>query len=196
MLRQLFQRENNIQKILSVSKTPLSTKIPTRPALSFNKEVKSMRAGPTQRSFNLASTNFALRQPKLQPLIWLSEKKVPKGFEKFYKKKEGASSESKVDKNEKKAQEKQDDKAQKKDDDELSEEEEPEPKEKSEDKKEDAKKKINQFFFEPNGKGPKWENIAIVALLSGLFGYSMLSAGGGSQEITYIDFINQYLAQN
>jgi hypothetical protein len=118
----------------------------------------------------------------------------PKGFEKFLKKtREGKKAADK------KESSNEDKKAQKKDNEEdLTEEEEPveEKKPKQESQAENAKKKINNFFFEPNGKGPKWENFALVAFLTGAFGYYLATMGSPSEEVTYIDFINQYLAQN
>ena len=39
------------------------------------------------------------------------------------------------------------------------------------DKQSDAGKKLKEFFFQPNGKDPKWENILLVAFLSGAFSY-------------------------
>jgi hypothetical protein len=55
---------------------------------------------------------------------------------------------------------------------------------------------LKDFYMQPNGKGPKWENIALVALLAGLIGYQTFNAEGRSQEITYVDFLHQYLAPN
>jgi hypothetical protein len=137
-------------------------------------------------------------------VFWSKEeepKKAPKGFEKFLKKtregskpsKEGKKEDNKED--EKKAQKKEED------DDDLSEEEvEPEKSSKKE-KEEDstagnAKKRLNEFFLQPNGKGPKWENVALVAFLTGAFGFYLATMGNAGEEITYMDFINQYLAQN
>lgn len=67
---------------------------------------------------------------------------------------------------------------------------------KEESKQENAKKRINEFFFQPNGKGPKWENVGLLAILTGAFGYYLATMGSPSEEVTYIDFINKYLAQN
>ena len=53
---------------------------------------------------------------------------------------------------------------------------------------------FSSFFFDPN-QGPKWENIALVAILGGCFGFYMWSKSP-SQEITYMDFINQHLSRN
>ena len=124
-------------------------------------------------------------------------KKTPKGFEKFLKKtKEGPKSTKETKKEDKKEDEKAS-KSKNDDDDDLTEEEEPETskKDKTEDSKsENAKKKLNDFFFQPNGKGPKWENVALVAFLSGAFGFYLATMGSAGEEITYMDFINQYLA--
>lgn len=56
---------------------------------------------------------------------------------------------------------------------------------------------FNEFFFDPNNNNnPKWENIALVAFFAGTFGYYVYLSTNNSQEITYIDFINQYLSKN
>lgn len=76
-------------------------------------------------------------------------------------------------------------------------EEKPDKKTKKEESKtENTKKVINEFFFQPNGKGPRWENIAVVGFLAASFGYYLATMGTKSQEVTYVDFINGYLAQN
>lgn len=53
---------------------------------------------------------------------------------------------------------------------------------------------MKSFYFNPNGS-PNFENWIIVALLSGLL-YYYLSSKSPSSEITYMDFINQYLSKN
>lgn len=65
-----------------------------------------------------------------------------------------------------------------------------EAKKEKEAKESETKKQINSFFFQPNGKGPKWENFAIVAFLSGAFGYTLATMGSTPEEITYMEFIN------
>jgi len=128
------------------------------------------------------------------------DQKVPKGFEKFLKKtRDGPKSTKKNEKKE--SASKTDDKEKTKDeeDDDLTELEEVEDKKSSKDKESkenDTKKKINDFFFQPNGKGPKWENVGLIAFLTGAFGYYLSTMGSPSEEITYMDFINQYLVQN
>lgn len=59
------------------------------------------------------------------------------------------------------------------DDDEPTEEEvvEEEKKTKQENKGDSTMKMVREFFFEPNGKDPKWENIGPAAFLMGAFGY-------------------------
>jgi hypothetical protein len=117
---------------------------------------------------------------------------TPKGFEKFLKKtREGKKASEKKEEDKKETKKKEDE-------EELTEEEvvEEEKKPKQDSQVDSTKKKINDFFFEPNGKGPKWENFAIVAFLTGAFGYYLATMGSPSEEVTYIDFINQYLAQN
>lgn len=53
---------------------------------------------------------------------------------------------------------------------------------------------MKSFYFEPNGS-PKFENWIVVLLLSGLV-YYYLSNRATSTEITYMDFVNQYLSKN
>ena len=50
--------------------------------------------------------------------------------------------------------------------------------------------------MEPNGGGPNYENWFKVFVLGGLAGYYALYAQSPSQEITYMDFVHQYLTQN
>jgi len=127
------------------------------------------------------------------------EKKVPKGFEKFLRKtREKAGRATEEAEGNKKEEKKEARKEQKKEEDEELSEEEVEEKDekksqKGESKSENAKKKINEFFFQPGGKGPKWENIALVSFLAGAFGFYLATLGGKSEEITYVDFINTYL---
>lgn len=159
-------------------------------------------------TFNFIRTVQHNIMMQAQGIFMSKEKKddddVPEGFQKFLKKaRKGtkASKESDADKKGKGDEEKKA-KEQKKDDDDLSElEEEAETKEKD-GKKEgekgqsDAGKKIKEFFFQPNGKDPKWENILLVAFLSGAFSYYLATMKPPSEEITYPEFINTYLAQN
>ena len=50
--------------------------------------------------------------------------------------------------------------------------------------------------MQPNGKGPRWENLGLLLFLSGSFLYYYFTKQAISEEITYLDFINLYLAQN
>ena len=121
--------------------------------------------------------------------------KPPKGFEKFFKKKEGRDQKEKKQ-DDKESKEAQASKKEEKEE-ELSEEEVDEkPKEKNNSKADGFKKMLTDFYMDPNGKGPKWENIALVALLCGLVGYQVTSKSSSSQEVTYVDFLHQYLAPN
>jgi hypothetical protein len=136
------------------------------------------------------------------------DKKVAKGFEKFLKKTRNKpftpeATEPAEDKQtkESKSEESQREKEKKKmkrdeDDDELSEEEQEPKKEEKKKEESDAKKQLKNFFMQPNGGGPKWENVGLCAALLGAFGYYMASREAPSEEITYMDFVNQYLAQN
>jgi len=53
---------------------------------------------------------------------------------------------------------------------------------------------LKSFYFQPNGS-PNFENWIVVLLLSGLV-YYYLSNRATSTEITYMDFVNQYLSKN
>lgn len=47
------------------------------------------------------------------------------------------------------------------------------------------------------GGGPRWENIGLIAFLTGALGFSMVQDWKpNSEEVTYMDFINLYLAKN
>ena len=53
---------------------------------------------------------------------------------------------------------------------------------------------MNEFFFQPNGKGPRWENIGLLAFLVGATMYSTnLDYKPHSEEVQFNDFINLYL---
>ena len=50
--------------------------------------------------------------------------------------------------------------------------------------------------MEPNGGGPNYENWLKVVVLGGLAGYYAFFMQSPSQEITYMDFVHNYLSQN
>jgi len=52
---------------------------------------------------------------------------------------------------------------------------------------------VNDFFINPNGGGPKYENFAIIAALLAGFGLYLYNKEPSSEEITYQTFINDYL---
>lgn len=136
--------------------------------------------------------------------IWrFSEKKedssektnVPKGFEKFFKKKEV----------EKKAEDTKPEAAGKgkeqKEEEQISEEEDADANKKAKEQEKEKEEKesgplgsLKAFYFEPNGS-PKFENWLVVLVLSGFLFY-YLAGKSTSQEITYMDFVNQYLSKN
>lgn len=127
------------------------------------------------------------------------DEKKKTGFEKFLRK----TRKGQEKKEESKDGDKKDQKASK--DDDMSDpeaEEETEAKQEEERKKstkeDGAREKVNQFFFQPGGGGPRWENVSLVAFLIGALGYSMASDVGkpSSEEVTYADFINEYLVKN
>lgn len=47
----------------------------------------------------------------------------------------------------------------------------------------------------PNGGGPKWENWLMLSLLAGTAAFYFLSMKAPSHEITYMDFVQNYLAK-
>ncbi len=56
---------------------------------------------------------------------------------------------------------------------------------------------MNEFFFKPNGGGPRFENWGLIGFLAAALGYSMVKDfKPTSTEVTFMDFINVYLAQN
>ena len=55
---------------------------------------------------------------------------------------------------------------------------------------------MKSYFFEPNGGGPIWENFLLLALLMGTSLYSIFYSDAPSEEITYMDFVQNYLARN
>lgn len=56
--------------------------------------------------------------------------------------------------------------------------------------------RIYNFFMDPNGGGPNYENWLMLLLIGGLAGYYAMFSESPSQEITYMDFVQNYLAQN
>ena len=133
-------------------------------------------------------------------------RKVPQGFEKILKRtRKGITHDKKPDE-EKTAAPETEDEALKKEEEEKKEEEaeqsDREEDEKDKKKKEDTeenqgwRQKVYGFFMEPNGGGPNYENWLKVVVLGGLFGYYALMMKPASQEITYMDFVQNYLSQN
>lgn len=144
--------------------------------------------------------------------VFLSKEKkdedddVPEGFRKFLKKtRKGAPKKETATSEEKEAKEKEGDKKAKEkkkaqEDDDFSEleedvETEKDKKEADKGKQSGSAKKLKEFFFQPNGKDPKWENVLLVAFLTGAFSYYLATMKPPSEEITYPEFINTYLAQ-
>ena len=136
-------------------------------------------------------------------------RKVPSGFEKILKRtrkgithdtkeeKEASSSKEEEGDSVKKDKESEDKKA--KEDEQSDDEKEEEEKTKDKKKEEEGQgygEKVYGFFFEPNGGGPNWENWLKLALLGGISSYYTIFAKAPSQEVTYMDFVNNYLSQN
>ena len=55
---------------------------------------------------------------------------------------------------------------------------------------------LHELITHGAGKDPKWENVLLVAFLTGAFGYYLATMKPPSEEITYSEFINNYLGQN
>lgn len=116
------------------------------------------------------------------------EKAPPKGFEKFFKKKESKDSKDKPESTANKEQKKDDDDA---DLSELDEEEDSKDKEKE---KKDERSKLTQFFFDPenNPKPESW------LPLLGAFtaAYFLFFYQKPAEEIVFMDFYNEYMLKN
>lgn len=80
-----------------------------------------------------------------------------------------------------------------KDDADLTEDEAENEKEKKEESKPNA---LTDFFMDPKGNKPKWENIGLVGFLAGAFGFYMFTRGEPSQEITFNELIYDFIPQN
>lgn len=133
-------------------------------------------------------------------------RKVPSGFEKILKRtRKGIQHETKEEKEA--ASSKEEGEGEKKDEeseDKKAKEDEQSDDEKDEDEKTKDKKKEEEgqgygeraygFFFEPNGGGPNWENWLKLAILGGITSYYTIFAKAPSQEVTYMDFVNNYLS--
>ena len=132
---------------------------------------------------------------------------MPSGFEKILKrtrrgvthdKKEGAEEKAAKDGDEDNKP-KEEKKAEESDGEQETDEKEKENKEKKEEgegDKQDWKQKIYNFFMEPNGGGPNYENWLKLVVLGGLTGYYAFFMQSPSQEVTYMDFVHNYLSQN
>ena len=126
-------------------------------------------------------------------------RKVPIGFEKLLRKtRKGTSHDSKkseVDGKEADAAEKDDEDTDKKAKEDESDGEH-EDKGKEDDKQEKTKEeeqswrqRVYNFFMEPNGGGPNYENWLKVVVIGGLCGYYALFMQPPSEEVTYMDFV-------
>jgi len=116
--------------------------------------------------------------------------KHPKGFEKFFKKKEQRA--------EKKTEDEEGKESSKKDEHEDEEKTEGEKKESGEEESKGEqgwKEKVRGFFFEPNGGPPKPEGWVGVAVAAGTL-YYIVNHKQPLKEIIYMDFLNNYLMQN
>lgn len=131
---------------------------------------------------------------------------MPSGFEKILKrtrrgvthdKKEGAEEKAAKDGDEDNKP-KEEKKAEESDGEQETDEKEKENKEKKEEGEgdKDWKQKIYNFFMEPNGGGPNYENWLKLVVLGGLTGYYAFFMQSPSQEVTYMDFVHNYLSQN
>jgi len=137
---------------------------------------------------------------------------TPSGFEKFLKKTRKGSDHNKPateptngNGNEEKPEGSKDNKSDKKDAKKLKDEEDKEEdltdEEFEKDDKKDKKKEdefdyikgSKNIFVDPNSGKPKWDNIGLTAFLAAVFGYILATREEASKEITYIEFVNQYL---
>ena len=131
---------------------------------------------------------------KLPDATYFSKDEKDKSqFEKFLKKTRSQKEPKKDDKKEESAAKKKDDEQS---EPELDEPEPLEGKSKTEDQGSN-RQKLNEFFMKPNGGGPRWENIGLLAFLAGATAYSSsLDYKPPSEEVQFNDFINLYLSQN
>lgn len=191
--------------MVKVHQTSKSVQNVTRIVSSINSKGLNRQAGALQN-------NEFYRQFSTDNKDDDEDKKKSSGFEKFLKKTRKGTTNDKPatepvgDDNEKPSE--KEDKKDKKDskkmkreeeDEDLTEEEhdkEEEKKEKEKDTKSKFQKDVEGFFNDPNGKGPRWENIGLVAFLTAAMAYAFSQNQPSSKEITYIEFVNQYLAQN
>lgn len=132
-------------------------------------------------------------------IVWKSEKpedegegkgrKIPKGFEKLLRpNKQKEESEKPEEKEASKESESEKEKAEQSEEEETTGHE--RKKAKDSDSKESSKQsQMMQYFMEPGGGGPIWENILMAALLFGTMVYYVVGAQGPSEEVTYLDFV-------
>lgn len=134
------------------------------------------------------------------------EDEKPSGFEKFLKKtRKGITHEKKEQEEETKSNSHEKDKPAKDDkkaaandskdeQEELSEEEETDKDKKQ--KETQKKNSLNDFFFDPKGNKPKWENIGLAGFLCLALGFYQMTRGEPSTEITFNELIHTYIPQN
>lgn len=125
-----------------------------------------------------------------------NDSKAPKGFEKFLRKTRKPGPQKGEETQAEEAREKSESKKEAKKeqaDEEVSEEEEEPEQPKKEEKSSGYGQQISDFFISPENGGPKWENFGLITFLTGAMGYYLYNRGTPSEEITYMDFVNQYL---
>ena len=134
-----------------------------------------------------------------------SGRKVPRGFEKILKRtRKGINHERDAEEKKAAADDSEDSKKEedKKDADADSDDEKEDEKDKDkkkdnkEEEQESWKNRIYNYFMEPNGGGPNYENWLKLVVLGGVAGYYLMFMQQPSQEVTYMDFINNYLTKN
>jgi AFG3 family protein len=120
-----------------------------------------------------------------------SEKKAPKGFEKFLRKVK-----DKKDNEAQKADSKKEKEDGKEKEEEMTEEEHDDPKSSKSESAEgkDDRPQYMKFLFNPNNN-PKWENWGIIALavFGAVYAYSFSNP---AKELVYMEFVNDYLTKN
>jgi len=67
---------------------------------------------------------------------------------------------------------------------------------KKEEQKESWREQANNFFFEPNSGGPKWENWLMMAIMGATGAYYVSTVETPSKEITYQELVQQHLQHN
>jgi hypothetical protein len=135
-------------------------------------------------------------------------RKVPSGFEKLLKRSKrstnSATPSSKAEKNEADPEASKKESAKKEEQQETEEgsaaeednKSDKEQKNSKSSQKESWREQANNFFFEPNSGGPKWENWLMMAIMGATGVYYVSTMETPSKEITYQELVQQHLQHN